>query len=157
MYRSALSRTLNGCVAGPSRLPRVAPLQQMLSISHREPLVPARARSSIRNFSASSRRREQQQQQDGNAQKLGEIEPKLALTFTCTVEGCGERSSHQFTKRSYERGIVLVQVRAGPRLHCDLLATTLTSTIPVSWVQESTPHRRSPRLVRAGGFGAKDD
>ncbi|PWN93554.1 zf-DNL-domain-containing protein, partial [Acaromyces ingoldii] len=40
---------------------------------------------------------------------LGEIEPKLALTFTCTVEGCGERSSHQFTKRSYEKGIVLVQ------------------------------------------------
>lgn len=38
-----------------------------------------------------------------------ETEPKLSLTFTCTANQCGHRSSHQFTKRSYERGIVLVQ------------------------------------------------
>ena len=37
------------------------------------------------------------------------LEPKLSMTFTCTVEKCGERSTHQFTKRAYERGIVLVQ------------------------------------------------
>ncbi|PIL24918.1 hypothetical protein GSI_12805 [Ganoderma sinense ZZ0214-1] len=36
-------------------------------------------------------------------------EPKLSMTFTCTVEGCGYRSTHQFTKRSYTSGIVLVQ------------------------------------------------
>ena len=36
-------------------------------------------------------------------------EPKLSLEFTCTVEGCGHRSKHQFTKRSYTSGIVLVQ------------------------------------------------
>jgi len=42
-------------------------------------------------------------------QILGKIEPKLSITFTCTVEGCGERSTHQFTKHSYEKGIVLVQ------------------------------------------------
>jgi len=42
-------------------------------------------------------------------QILGKIEPKLSITFTCTVEGCGERSTHQFTKHSYEEGIVLVQ------------------------------------------------
>ena len=36
-------------------------------------------------------------------------EPRLAMTFTCTVEACHTRSTHQFTRRSYERGIVIVQ------------------------------------------------
>ncbi|EJD07457.1 zf-DNL-domain-containing protein, partial [Fomitiporia mediterranea MF3/22] len=35
-------------------------------------------------------------------------EPRLQLTFTCTVTGCTERSTHGFTKRAYERGIVIV-------------------------------------------------
>ena len=35
-------------------------------------------------------------------------EPRLSLTFTCTVSDCSERSTHQFTKRAYERGIVIV-------------------------------------------------
>lgn len=33
----------------------------------------------------------------------------LQLTFTCTVEECGIRSTHAFAKKSYQRGIVLVQ------------------------------------------------
>lgn len=36
-------------------------------------------------------------------------EPRLSLTFTCTAEGCHTRSTHQFTRRSYEKGIVLVE------------------------------------------------
>lgn len=36
-------------------------------------------------------------------------EARLSLTFTCTVEDCGTRSTHEFTKRSYTRGIVIVQ------------------------------------------------
>jgi hypothetical protein len=32
-----------------------------------------------------------------------------SLTFTCSVDKCGERSTHEFAKRSYERGIVIVQ------------------------------------------------
>jgi len=36
-------------------------------------------------------------------------EPRMSLTFTCTVVDCGTRSSHTFTRRSYERGVVLVQ------------------------------------------------
>ena len=36
-------------------------------------------------------------------------EPKLQITFTCTVTDCNTRSSHEFTKRSYTRGIVIVQ------------------------------------------------
>lgn len=44
------------------------------------------------------------------AQALPEkMVPKLSITFTCTVSGCGERSTHQFTKHAYEKGIVLVQ------------------------------------------------
>ncbi|KAG8776996.1 hypothetical protein FRC12_000594 [Ceratobasidium sp. 428] len=36
-------------------------------------------------------------------------EPRLSLTFTCTVTDCNHRSSHTFTKRAYTRGIVIVQ------------------------------------------------
>lgn len=36
-------------------------------------------------------------------------EPRLSLTFTCTVPQCETRSTHEFTRRSYERGIVIVQ------------------------------------------------
>lgn len=42
-------------------------------------------------------------------QAVGKMEPKLSITFTCTVEGCGKRSSHEFSKHAYEKGIVLVQ------------------------------------------------
>jgi len=37
------------------------------------------------------------------------LEPRLSLTFTCAVDGCGQRTSHQFTKRAYERGLVIIQ------------------------------------------------
>jgi protein import protein ZIM17 len=37
------------------------------------------------------------------------IEPRMSLTFTCTVPNCSIRSSHTFTKRAYEKGIVLVE------------------------------------------------
>ncbi|KAH0836439.1 zf-DNL-domain-containing protein [Lanmaoa asiatica] len=36
-------------------------------------------------------------------------EPRLAIAFTCTADGCNHRSAHTFTKRAYERGIVLIQ------------------------------------------------
>ena len=37
--------------------------------------------------------------------KLEVPEPRLSLTFTCTVTKCHTRSTHQFTRRSYEKGI----------------------------------------------------
>jgi protein import protein ZIM17 len=43
-----------------------------------------------------------------SSQQLPVEEARMSLTFTCTVPNCSERSSHQFTKRAYERGIVLV-------------------------------------------------
>lgn len=35
-------------------------------------------------------------------------EPKMAIAFTCTVPKCGHRQAHMFSKRSYEKGIVIV-------------------------------------------------
>ncbi|EPQ56539.1 zf-DNL-domain-containing protein [Gloeophyllum trabeum ATCC 11539] len=40
-------------------------------------------------------------------QQLGQLEPRLSLTFTCTVPNCSHRSTHTFTKRAYEKGIVI--------------------------------------------------
>lgn len=37
------------------------------------------------------------------------LEPRLSLTFTCTAPNCSTRSSHTFTKRAYEKGVVLVE------------------------------------------------
>ena len=39
----------------------------------------------------------------------GKLEPRLSLTFTCSVVQCGERSTHEFSKRAYKSGVVLVQ------------------------------------------------
>lgn len=36
-------------------------------------------------------------------------EPRLSLTFTCSVPDCSHRSTHEFSKASYEKGVVLVQ------------------------------------------------
>jgi hypothetical protein len=36
-------------------------------------------------------------------------EPRKSISFNCGVEDCGVRQTHEFTKRSYERGIVIVQ------------------------------------------------
>ena len=36
-------------------------------------------------------------------------EPRKSITFTCTAPGCSTRSSHTFTTRAYEKGVVLVQ------------------------------------------------
>ncbi|KAI0698382.1 DNL zinc finger-domain-containing protein [Cytidiella melzeri] len=57
-------------------------------------------------------------------------EPRLSLTFTCTVSECDTRSTHEFTKRSYERGIVIVQCPGCKNRH--LIADHL------SWFKDST-------------------
>ena len=44
------------------------------------------------------------------AQRLQiDTEPRKSITFTCTAPGCSTRSSHTFTTRAYEKGVVLVQ------------------------------------------------
>ncbi|ETW79151.1 hypothetical protein HETIRDRAFT_244395, partial [Heterobasidion irregulare TC 32-1] len=74
------------------------------------------------------------------------IEPRLSLTFTCTVTDCGERSTHQFTKRSYEKGIVLIECPGCKNRH--LIADHL------GWFKESTEEgklRTVEDLLRARG------
>lgn len=66
-----------------------------------------------------------------NSQPLPEkLEPKLSLTFTCTVKGCDHRSTHEFSKRAYEKGIVLVECPNCKNRH--LIADHL------GWFKEST-------------------
>ncbi|OJT03333.1 hypothetical protein TRAPUB_6111 [Trametes pubescens] len=77
-------------------------------------------------------------------------EPKLSITFTCTVEACDTRSTHQFTKRSYERGIVIVQCPGCKNRH--LIADHL------GWFKESTEDGKLKTvedLVRAKGEKVK--
>ncbi|KAI0736407.1 zf-DNL-domain-containing protein [Fomitopsis betulina] len=73
-------------------------------------------------------------------------EPRLSLTFTCTVTTCGTRSSHMFTRRSYERGIVIVQCPGCRNRH--LIADHL------GWFKESTEEGKLKTvedLMRAKG------
>ena len=80
---------------------------------------------------------------------LEPIEPRLSLTFTCTVTDCGERSTHQFTKRSYEKGIVLIECPGCKNRCVDLLINQHRCSIP-AWMCSQflqASHCRSPRLV----------
>ncbi|KAF8903439.1 DNL zinc finger-domain-containing protein [Gymnopilus junonius] len=66
------------------------------------------------------------------------IEPRLSLTFTCTVPNCGERSTHQFSKQAYEKGIVLVQCPGCKNRH--LIADHL------GWFKEGTNGGKMPTV-----------
>ncbi|EOR01173.1 DNL-type zinc finger protein [Wallemia ichthyophaga EXF-994] len=46
---------------------------------------------------------------DGTSTPIGHVDPRLQISFTCTVKDCGERSTHEFAKSSYTKGIVIVQ------------------------------------------------
>jgi len=61
-------------------------------------------------------------------------EPRLSLTFTCTVPNCNTRSTHQFSRRSYESGIVLVECPGCKNRH--LIADHL------GWFKDSTDQGR---------------
>ncbi|PCH44460.1 zf-DNL-domain-containing protein [Wolfiporia cocos MD-104 SS10] len=83
-------------------------------------------------------------------------EPRLSLTFTCTVPACNTRSTHQFTKRSYQKGIVIVECPGCKNRH--LIADHL------GWFKESTEEgklktvedlmRAKGEKVRRGVLGA---
>lgn len=113
------------------RLPR-AQGRTLLQLLNRQaafhvPLV-ARAGLPIRHHSTprrafSSDTRIFQQQQEATSQPLGRVEPKLAMTFTCAVTDCGHRSTHEFSRRSYEKGIVIVQVSSLCRLEISMAKT----------------------------------
>ncbi|KAF8211120.1 DNL zinc finger-domain-containing protein [Mycena galopus ATCC 62051] len=82
-----------------------------------------------------------------NSQALPEsIVPKLSMTFTCTADNCGERSTHEFSRQAYESGIVLVQCPGCHNRH--LIADH------IGWFKESTEEgklRTVEDLLRARG------
>ncbi|PKI84674.1 hypothetical protein MVES1_001394 [Malassezia vespertilionis] len=83
---------------------------------------------------------------DGAVHKspIGEVVPQLQLTFTCTVPDCGTRSTHEFAKRSYTDGIVLVQCPGCKSRH--LIADNL------GWFTENADEPRTvEEIVRAHG------
>ncbi|OAX38876.1 zf-DNL-domain-containing protein [Rhizopogon vinicolor AM-OR11-026] len=73
-------------------------------------------------------------------------EARLGIVFTCTAEACSHRSSHTFTKRAYERGIVIVQCPGCKNRH--LIADNL------GWFKDSTEEgklRNIEDILRARG------
>ncbi|KAJ6617026.1 DNL zinc finger-domain-containing protein [Mycena sp. CBHHK59/15] len=74
------------------------------------------------------------------------ITPRLSMTFTCTVQDCGERSTHEFSKQAYDSGLVLVQCPGCDNRH--LIADHL------GWFKESTEEgklRTIEDILRARG------
>ncbi|KAJ7233092.1 DNL zinc finger-domain-containing protein [Mycena rebaudengoi] len=74
------------------------------------------------------------------------LEPRLSMTFTCTAGDCTRRSTHEFSKRAYEKGLVLVQCPGCENRH--LIADHL------GWFKESTAEGRMPTvedILRARG------
>lgn len=61
-----------------------------------------------RSLSSSARLREEASAPAAGV-PIGQIDQRLSLTFTCAVQDCGHRSTHEFSKASYTKGIVLVQ------------------------------------------------
>ena len=46
---------------------------------------------------------------DHDTRRAGVGAHARSMTFTCTANDCGHRSTHEFSKKSYQKGIVLVQ------------------------------------------------
>ncbi|KAG1732367.1 hypothetical protein EDB19DRAFT_1285326 [Suillus lakei] len=100
------------CAKLASRRVSQSPCLSFGTIRSNSSLHPSKswAKSSVSHSSASS----EQIKDDSPVQ-----EARLGIVFTCTAEACSHRSSHTFTKRAYERGIVIVQCpgcknRCGP-------------------------------------------
>ncbi|KII92792.1 hypothetical protein PLICRDRAFT_89327 [Plicaturopsis crispa FD-325 SS-3] len=77
-------------------------------------------------------------------------EPRLSFTMTCTATGCTTRSSHTFTKRAYQTGVVLVQCPGCSNRH--LIADHL------GWFSDATQGGKNPTIediLRAKGEGVR--
>ena len=117
--RSATLNVLSSCSRSASlrSLPhlRPLPLPRLIpsSLSSISPLPRLFSTSTLRYEAAPS-----------TGTPIGRIERKLRIIFTCTApvpldpqqsqagapaKACGHRSSHEFSKRSYEKGVVIVQ------------------------------------------------
>ncbi|KAK4049544.1 hypothetical protein OIV83_004041 [Microbotryomycetes sp. JL201] len=107
-------------------------------------------------FTTSLRSMQQQQhQQQNKSTPIGQIDRRLQITFTCTApvpmttthttdtqtKPCHHRSTHEFSKKSYEKGIVLVECPACQNRH--LIADNL------GWFS-STPSTAHPQGLPIG-------
>ena len=80
----------------------------------------------------------------GQRTPIAQIEQRLAITFTCSVDQCGHRSTHEFSKRSYTNGIVIVQCPGCKNRH--LIADNL------SWFTENEDEPRTiEQMIEAKG------
>lgn len=94
-----------------------------------------------------------------------DTQPQLQLTFTCTANNCGHRSTHTFAKRSYQSGIVLLQCPACKNRCVSFLSSLFMLCIPrpshrhliadhLGWFNESTENgmfKTVESLLRAKG------
>ncbi|WVQ81851.1 hypothetical protein IAT38_003978 [Cryptococcus sp. DSM 104549] len=108
------SAVLRSSRAVPSSSRIIAPLrpQLQLSLRQQQPCLDQAFRLARRwNSSATAPESPQIEAPTGEQgkQSIGKIEPRLQMTFTCTANDCGHRSTHEFSKNSYQKGIVLVQ------------------------------------------------
>ncbi|EPQ32047.1 uncharacterized protein PFL1_00245 [Pseudozyma flocculosa PF-1] len=84
----------------------------------------------------------------GERTPIGQIQQRLSITFTCSVDDCGHRSTHEFAKRSYTHGIVIVQCPGCKNRH--LIADNL------SWFTETADEPKTvEEMVRAKGGKVK--
>lgn len=119
--------------------------------------------------------------------KLGQLDRRLQITFTCTAplssseklalerskdgeheaapvaqEGdeavaCGHRSTHEFSRRSYEKGIVLVECPSCKRRHLiGTLAPCLSLSLPEAFTN-SRVHSGQLELVRLDAVACSPD
>jgi len=132
----SLARTaFRSVTAGPSTLryipkPALRPLSA-LSVNH-TPIAFAGHRISHRWNSSQAPNKEDEDslrleapKPGAKSQPIGRIEPRLyvplpsldsgimtndsSITMTCTANDCNHRSTHEFTKKSYQKGIVIIQ------------------------------------------------
>ncbi len=75
-------------------------------------------------------------------------EPRLSLTFTCTAGTCSTRSTHQFTKRAYEKGIVLIECPGCKTRYVSLAKAVTYRKSAALLTNPQTPDSRQSRMVQ---------
>ncbi|KAG9309456.1 zf-DNL-domain-containing protein [Chiua virens] len=122
-------------LVGSSRpLWRLAFVPTTLSKSVQRRPVGLRANSSAARSLGQSQGNSPLTSEPSNQTKFDPAEPRLAIAFTCTADGCNHRSAHTFTKRAYERGIILIQCPSCKNRH--LIADNL------GWFKDDTENGR---------------
>ena len=100
-------------VIHPSLSPNLAVQLRLRLRVASQPFLDSIGTPRVRRFHSSSRLLQSSSSTVATSSKVQleaqQQEPKLQLTFTCTVPNCSERSTHEFTKRAYTKGIVIVQ------------------------------------------------